>query len=127
MAIVIKKVVALDFLGSDYKDANLTFQSIPIKDFDDITSKIEKAQESGKSATFVLEILKQYFISGNFPDIDTVTKDDLDGLDQETVLTCFSVLTGQEINKQTGEVAEVADLKEEPKKPSLTEAQPHSS
>lgn len=121
MAIVIKKEVSFDFLGEDYKNAYLTFQSIPLKDFDEITKSINEAQEKGTSGTFILDVLKKYFVEGEFPGLEKVEADDLDGLDQESVLKCFTIFTGQEILREDGtEVAGVADLKEASKTQSST-------
>lgn len=98
MPIVIKKKVSLDFLGEEYKDAYLTFQSIPLKDFDGLSKQIEEAEKEKKAATFILEALKRYFVEGQFPGIEKLVADDLDGLDQETVIRSFAIFTGQEIS-----------------------------
>lgn len=94
--IVIKKRVSFEFLGEDYKDAYLTFRSIPLKDFDELTKKIETAQENHKAASFMLETLKGYFVEGKFPDAEKVEASDLDGLDVEAVVKCFAAFTGQD-------------------------------
>lgn len=96
MPIVIKKRVEFDFLGEDYKDAYLVFRSIPLKDFDEITEQIKQAEKDSKAATFMLDTLKKYFVSGKFPDADTVAADDLEGLDAESVIKCFTRFTGQD-------------------------------
>lgn len=101
MAIIIKKKVSLDFLGEEYKDASLTFQSIPIKDIDELQTDVAKSQEDNKAATFILNTLKKYFVEGVFPGVESVTKEDLDGLDSETVIKCFSQLTGQDIDPKS--------------------------
>lgn len=98
MAIVIKKRVSFDFLGEDYKDAYLTFQSIPLKDFDELSKNIQKAQDGNKAGQAILDVLKEYFVEGQFPDLEKVTKEDLDGLDQESVIKCFSIFTGQDLD-----------------------------
>lgn len=122
MPIVIKKRVNFDFLGEDYKDSFLVFQSIPISDYGELLKSISEAGDDNVKATlFMLESLKKYFIEGTFPDL-TVSKDDLEGLDGESILKCFAVFTGQEINADNGqEVPQVASLKEESKTPSSTE------
>lgn len=43
MPIVIKKKVSLDFLGEDYKDAELIFRSMPISDFEKILDELPKS------------------------------------------------------------------------------------
>lgn len=101
MALVIKKRVSLEFLGEEYKDASLTFKSIPIKDIDSLQKEVTKSQEDNKAATFILDTLKKYFVEGVFPGVDTVTADDLGDLDSETVLKCFSTLTGQTIDPKS--------------------------
>lgn len=98
MAIVIKKKIDLDFLGEDYKDASLTFQAIPLKDFDEIVLKIDEAQKNNGSVKLILATLKEYFLEGIFPGIEKVTADDLDGLDPGSVVRCFQILTGQEFD-----------------------------
>lgn len=98
MAIVIKKRVSFDFLGSDYKDAYINFQSIPLKDFDALGSEVQKAQDEGKAGSFILDALKKYFIDGSFPDLPKLVVDDLDGLDQESVIKCFAIFTGQDLD-----------------------------
>lgn len=123
MPIVIKKRVTFDFLGEDYKDAYLVFQSIPVKDYTELISGVTAAgADNAKATLFMLEALKKYFVEGSFPDMDKVIADDLDGLDGESILKCFSVFTGQEINVEQGkEVPQVADLKDESTTPSSTE------
>lgn len=97
MAIVIKKRVSFDFLGDEYKDAYLTFQSIPLKDFQELTGKIKEAEnDNAKAAEFMLESLKHYFVEGSFPGTEKVTAEDLDGLDPGSVIKCFEMFTGQD-------------------------------
>lgn len=128
MPIVIKKKVSLDFLGEDYKDAYLVFRSLPLKDYEELSHKIDEAQQNEVASKFILNVLKEYFVRGSFPDMETVTKEDLDGLDIDTVLKCFSVFTGQEINREAGsEVPQVADLKVESKSQSSMEPEPPSN
>ena len=118
MAIVIKKRVSLDFLGEEYKDAYLIFRSIPIKDFEALQNEIQGIdQDNAKSISFIFNKLKEYFISGEFPDesgkLQPVTSDDLDELDQVTTVRCFQALSGQEIDPTTQEVGIPTDLKDE--------------
>lgn len=99
----IKKRVDLDFLGSEYKQAYLVFQSIPAVDFDEVVRELKGIEEKEEgSVTFILTILKKYFISGKFPDdsdqLTDVTKEDLDGLDPASLTKCFAVFTGQELD-----------------------------
>lgn len=41
--IIIRKRVGLGFLGDEYKEAYLTFRSIPLTDYEDITKKLPTA------------------------------------------------------------------------------------
>lgn len=97
--IIIKKRVSFDYLGDEYKDAYLVFKSIPGVDFDDIQEKLKGFEGKDKgSIGFIVSILKQYFLSGSFPDIPEVRAVDLDGLDAESIIKCFRTFTGQEID-----------------------------
>ena len=103
MAIVIKKRVSLDFLGEDYKDAYLVFQSIPAGAFDELLPQLKNPKEGDdNSSKLLLDLLKKYFIKGEFPDDDgklsTVESDDLTGLDLTSLVKCFQLFTGQELD-----------------------------
>jgi hypothetical protein len=103
MAIVIRKRVGLEFLGEDYKEAYLIFQSIPVSDFESMQVRLKALQDKEQGAVqFILDTLKQYFVSGEFPDdagkLEPVKKEDLDGLDPQTAVECFKVFTGQELD-----------------------------
>lgn len=101
---IIKKKVSLGFLGEEYKDAYLTFKSIPVIEFEEIQNKL-KALEGGKDAAaikYILELLKSHYLSGEFPDdsgkLEDVKKEDLDQLDSQTLLECFKTFTGQDLD-----------------------------
>lgn len=68
------------------------------KDLADISQKNKEANK--QSFRKILDFLKKYFHSGRFPDdsgeLQDITSDDLDDLDQETATKCFEVLTGQD-------------------------------
>src|SRR4026207_1680753 len=101
--IVIKKKVSLEFLGEEYKEAYLVFKSIPAVDFDEVTAKLKTIEDKQEgSMTFILDILKKYFLKGEFPDDDgklqPVTAEDLDGLDPTGIIQCFKIFTGQELD-----------------------------
>ncbi len=104
--IVIKKRVSLDFLGDDYKDAYLDFQSIPLVDYEKIVDSLPKDEsENVKSLHIVMEYLKKYFRGGKFPndkgELEDVTAEDLDGLDKDAAVTCFQRMTGQELDPKS--------------------------
>lgn len=102
MAIVIKKKVSLEFLGEDYKDAYLTFKSIPVIDLEAVQSKLKKSEkQKGAAVDTILDLLKEYFIDGQFPTnggLESVAKEDLSGLDPPTCIECFRKFTGQELD-----------------------------
>lgn len=64
----------------------------------------KESDNNMKSIRMMLDLLKRYFISGEFPDAETGTlekldgADDLDGLDEDAAMRCFKRLTGQEID-----------------------------
>lgn len=95
MAIVIRKRVQLDFLGSRYKDSYLEFKSIPLKDYSNIIDEVTKAGDDGKKGIeFMVKTLQDYFLEGKFEGIN-VTREEIPDLDQETAITVFEQLTGQ--------------------------------
>jgi len=97
MGLVLKKKVALDYLGEEYKNAYIEFQSIPAKDLPDVISKVEAGKEDSKVLIpLFISVLSQYFIGGQ-ADGDIV-KSDIDNFDAELVIRCFQILTGQDID-----------------------------
>jgi hypothetical protein len=100
--IVIRKKVSLEFLGEDYKDAYLTFKSIPVIEYEEYQKEIKTMEDKKDSSlTFILGILKKQFIEGQFPDngkLEPVEANDLGGLDPQACLECFKVFTGQKID-----------------------------
>ena len=116
--IIIKKKVTLEFLGDEYKDSYITFKSIPIGEYEDLISKVDKVEES-KSMSEIMKILETYFVEGLF-DGQKLAKEDVNQFDGETILKCFETLTGQ----KTVEGERQLDPKSENEstKPSTTEA-----
>lgn len=100
--IVIKKRVSFDFLGEEYKDSYVDFQRIPVSDFEAIQKEMEEVKKNKLSSfSVVLGVIKKYFISGKFINddkLEDISAEDLEGLDAESVLRCFSLMTGQEID-----------------------------
>lgn len=105
--IVIKKRVSLDFLGDQYKNAYLVFQSIPLADYEKIYEDIPEEGKEGtkKSLTLITEYLDKYFVEGKFPnekgELEDVVKEDLVGLDKTAAVTCFQRLTGQDVDPKS--------------------------
>jgi hypothetical protein len=116
MPIVIKKQVKFDFLGEEYKDAYLTFKSIPLKDYSEFSQTLKSVKDDDlKAADYMLGVLKNYFIEGSFPDADKVVANDLDALDPESVIKCFLTFTGQDITtEQPGEEHGLKDVSTTP-------------
>jgi len=59
----------------------------------------DNANTNKESIHTVLKYLKEYFLSGKFPDesgeMQSLSPADIDGLDQEAAMKCFELLTGQ--------------------------------
>lgn len=103
MALVIKRRVSLDFLGEDYKDCFLTFKSTPVGKFEELQAKMATFEDKpAGSITFILNLLKDNFIVGKSLDendeLSDVTKDDLDNLDPGSLVACFQIFTGGELD-----------------------------
>jgi hypothetical protein len=101
--IVIKKRVSFEFLGDEYKDAYIVLKSIPTTEYKPMIARIEK-QKSGLSKTDeVRSLVKERFISGEWPDesgkLEPLSVDDLDGLDGEALSEAFAIISGQTIPK----------------------------
>lgn len=97
MAIRIKKKVTLEFLGDEYKDSYLVFAALPVKDFKDFQEKADKAADDEKALDLIIATLKDNFIEGKVED-QTVTAEDMDSLDRETVLKSFQRYTGTDLD-----------------------------
>jgi hypothetical protein len=91
--ILIKKKVALDFLGKEYEDSFLTFKSMPISEYEKLIGELEGA-DNKSSLKLTVKILKDNFIEGKFQGED-VTKEDLEQFDIETLVKCLEIFTGQ--------------------------------
>lgn len=96
--VVIKKRVNLDFLGEEYKDAYVVFNSLPIKEYEDIIGDIEEKLSERESLALIRKILKDKFIEGKFPEDGKpfdLSKENMDEFDVETVTRVFQVFTGR--------------------------------
>lgn len=93
--IVIKRKITLEFLGDDYKADYLVFKAIPINEYE----KLMEAQsdDNKEAAKFLLKTLEEKFIEGRFQEQDVDAKD-IGKFDGSTVVKCFSLLTGQDID-----------------------------
>lgn len=105
MALTIRKKVSLEFLGEEYKESYLVFRAIPLKDFESLIEQINAVEKDGsKSFSFISTKLKEYFVSGKAANesgtLEDVTKDDIENLDQESIIKCFEALTGQNVNRE---------------------------
>lgn len=100
--LVIKKHVSLDFLGKEYKESYLVFRSIAVPEYTELQKKLSTVNNE-EANDKILSILKDYYISGKFPNDDGVLedidggKDALNYLDLDTLITCFGALTGQNL------------------------------
>ncbi len=59
----------------------------------------ERDSNEEKELDIIMNMLKKYFISGKFPNgegnLEDVTSDDLEGIDQTCAMHCFKALTGR--------------------------------
>lgn len=103
MPINIKKRVPLDFLGTDYKDAYLTFSVVTVSEYETLIPKMEAVRDDRvQSANHMLAYVKSKFVEGKFPDdagkLQPVVESDLDGLDEGTLVDCFERMTGRTLD-----------------------------
>lgn len=99
MPIQIKKRISLDFLGEEYKDAYLEFNSVAMRDYEKLVKQSrELSDKPEESLKFITGFLTDRFLSGKFPqegELKEVGKDDLLDFDAEVFLKSFQMLTGQ--------------------------------
>lgn len=98
--IVIKKRIALDFIGEDYKDCYLEFKTIPMKEYEKYVAMANENKDEKKAVGFITSTLQDLFISGKFIDENNelfdVKKDELGDFDMNVMVTVFKTLTGQD-------------------------------
>lgn len=98
--IVIKKRIPLDFVGDEYKEAYIEFRTIPMRDYEKYVEAAGDNKDEKKSVTFIMQTLEDLFICGKFPDekgeLFDLSKEDVNDLDVNTIVTVFKILTGQD-------------------------------
>lgn len=98
--IQIKKRIGLDFLGEEYKEGYLEFNSISIRDYEKLL-KVQKAlnpEDGAANLNFIKTTLEDRFVGGKIPqagELKDIVKEDLIDFDADTLLRSFQVLTGQ--------------------------------
>ncbi len=90
--IIIRRKLALDFLGEEYKSDYLTFKAIPVSEYSKIVDK--QPDDNVEAVNFIVKMLAERFIEGRFQEQD-VTKEDIGKFDADVVTSCFAMLTGQ--------------------------------
>lgn len=95
----IKHKVSLGFLGKEYKDAYLTFKTLPVSQYEDFFKKAENLTNL-EATKVAMEVVKERFIEGKFITEDNelvdVTADDLSSfLDEGTLNYCYLSILGQ--------------------------------
>lgn len=98
--ITVKKKVSLEFLGEDYKDGYLEFQSIPMKDYEALLAETQavETEDPASSLKLVRDQVTKRFIAGKFPSDDglvDIKKEELDELPGEVFVEAFKQLMGQ--------------------------------
>lgn len=95
--IIVKKRISLDFLGEDYANSYVVFESLAIEDYKKVQAEV-KAVPDGKFMEYVTEFLKNRLISGKLDQEGgqkDITKDNFSRLDIDTMFVCYKALTGQ--------------------------------
>lgn len=101
MAIKIIKRISLDFLGETYSDSYLEFNSIALKEYNELRIKsqeIDKKGDDTASFDFLVEQISSRFVGGKIKQGDSlvdVTKDDILDLPGDVILTCIKQLMGE--------------------------------
>jgi hypothetical protein len=98
---LVKKKVSLEFLGEEYKEGYLCFKSLSVAEYEKLQKEFEKfEQDSNGSLQFTLNLLKDHYIGGIFPDekgvlkpVDASELGDLDGGSLVRVLQDFTGVT----------------------------------
>lgn len=84
-------------------------------DAEDKKRLAELMKESGldnkKSLGIILKYLKEYFVSGKFPNdegkLEDLSAEDIDGLDQRSAMKCFEALTGETSDPKVSPTSEM--------------------
>lgn len=96
----ILKTVSLEFLGDGYEEAYVRFHALPTQEYPEWIKQANEAEGDGESAKVILEMVKQQFKDGRFPDENgewfDLKKDNMGEFDIDTVTRIFRRLTGQE-------------------------------
>lgn len=100
--VIIKKRVALGFLGEDYTEGYLVFKAPGIDEIAEVEAKADKLdqEDTQKSLDFLKSFLAGRLLGGEFPNVEEenkleeFTKDDIGKLDGGTIITVFQVLGG---------------------------------
>lgn len=99
MPIQIKKRISLDFLGEEYKEAYLEFNSVTMREYPALVKQSRELGENAEeSIKFVQSFLTERFVGGKFPqggEVKDVSKEDLLDFDADVFFQCFQSLTGQ--------------------------------
>ena len=96
--IVIKKTINLGFLGEEYKESFLRFRHLAVSEFGELRQRIDAAGDDEiKSQDVIIGILEDKFIEGIFEG-QKVAKEDIKQFDNPTIIKCFELFTGQDID-----------------------------
>jgi hypothetical protein len=106
MAFVVKKKLSLDFLGDGWKDAYLEFSGLTFKESRGFTSQKfdEKNPDSDENLNFVINLLKEHFLTGkgyDGTDLIDIAKDDIEDLPPEAISKAVEALVGGPDPKST--------------------------
>lgn len=93
--IVIKKRLSLDFLGKEHEGDYLIFRAVPVGEYHKLIPVGEDDNQDALKK--IIKLLEEKFVEGRFQKQD-VDKADMSKFDGDTLVRCFQILTGQELD-----------------------------
>lgn len=101
----VTKTLKLDFLGTEWTQAFISFSGLSFKEmqeFADAGAELDKDNpESKKNLDFTVNLLKQHFANGkawNGQDLEDITADDLTDLPVDALVKAVKLLSGVDQN-----------------------------
>jgi hypothetical protein len=100
--IKIEKRISLDFFGESYADSYVVFEAIPVREYENIQSKIATIQETNnnqEAMAFMVNLLSDRLVRGEIAQdgkLVELTKDDLLDMPGEFFTGVMERLTGQD-------------------------------
>lgn len=96
--IIVRKRIALDFLGEEHNSDYLVFKAIPVDEYKDIANK--QPEDNIEAIDYIVSKLKERFIEGRYQEQD-IAKPDIGKFPAEVITECFAIITGQKISPKS--------------------------